>query len=192
MGMRAYSRFVHLSKYTLSISIIVLLVLVVGIPLIGREKEGMRLAFASIEEKEASLPVMIKPKFQGVDSNQQPYFVTAATATQQNNDTITLENVAADLTTEDKAWLALVAEQGILDLGEENLLLQGNVQVYHDGGHEMRTEQVRIDLEKLHAFGESPVQIQGNFGHIKADRFAIFDKGDRMLFNDNVYMLLLP
>lgn len=190
--MKAYTHFVYLSKYGLSLLIIILLVALVVIPLMVREKSGMRLAFASIEEKEDALPVMVNPKFQGADNNNQPYFVTAETATQQNDETILLKDVAADLTTENNAWLALVAGQGLLNLKEEQLMLQGNVQLYHDQGHEMRTEEVRINLGKMTAFGDTPIQIQGHFGHIKSDRFAIFDKGDRILLNDNVYMLLLP
>ncbi len=191
-SLRSYSRFVHVSKFTLSLMIIVILVFMVAVPLLNRQDNGIRVAFATIEEKEDAPPVMVNPKFQGVDSQNRPYLVTANRAVQSGEHVIVLENVAADLTTESGAWLALIARQGTLDMEEESLLLQGNVQLYHDAGHEMQTEQVRVDLGNLNAFGESPVQIQGEFGHIKSNRFTILDKGDRMLFNDEVFVLLLP
>lgn len=190
--MKAYSHFVHISKFALSILIIILLVFLVVLPLLGREKDGMRLAFASIEEKEAAPPIMIRPKFQGVDDKLRPYTVSAKTATQQTESRVTLEDVSAELSTQKGTWLALIAEQGLLDVEEKSLLLQGDVQLFHDSGQEMRTDSVRIDLDKLNAFSDSPVTIQGNFGHIQADRFTILDKGDRILFNDNVTMLLYP
>jgi lipopolysaccharide export system protein LptC len=192
-SLKAYTHFVLASKVMLSLLVLMVLVFMVAIPLVGKQKSGVRVAFGSIEEKqEDTPPIMMNPRFQGVDNNNQAYLVTASTALQTDNTTITLEEVEADLTTKDNAWLALMARQGILDLDAQSLLLQGNVQLYHDGGNEMRTEQVRLDFENMAAFGESPVQVQGNFGHIRADQFSILDRGDRLLFNHHVYVLLLP
>ncbi len=171
---------------------LVLLVVLVAIPIIGRENADMRVVFSSIEEKEASLPVMTKPRFQGVDDKDQPYLVTATKATQQEDETILLDNVAADLTTKDKAWLALIAQKGILDLQNDTLQLMGSVQLFHDAGHQMSTEIVNINLNNLSAKGNMPIVIQGEFGRVTSNQFAIKDRGDRMIFKDNVEMLLLP
>jgi lipopolysaccharide export system protein LptC len=190
--MQAYSNFVNISKYGLSLLMLLLLVFLVIIPLIGRDNSDMRMVFNSIEEQDESLPVMTKPRFQGVDDSNQPYMVTATRATQSKDNTITLDNVTADLTTKDKAWLALIAQQGILNLQANTLILKGDVQLYHDAGHEMRTEQVDINLKHLSAEGTTPIVIQGGFGRVTSDKFAITNRGDRMLFSQNVEMLVLP
>ena len=170
----------------------ILLIILVAIPMIGQENADMRVVFSSIEEKESTLPIMTKPRFQGVDEKDQPYMVTAAKATQREDDTILLDNVAADLTTNNKAWLALIAQTGILNLQSDTLQLRGNVQLFHDAGHQMTTEKVNIDLNNLSAQGDLPIIIQGEFGRVTSDTFAIKDKGDRMIFKKNVEMLLLP
>lgn len=187
-----YTHFVHVSKFGLGVLIVVILVFMIAVPLIGHQKSGIRVAFGSIEEKADTPPVMLNPKFQGVDNNNRPYLVRADTAMQSGQDTIVLERVSADLSTTQTDWLTLAARQGILSIGQESLLLQGGVQLYHSRGEEMYTEEVRIDLSRLSAFGESPIQVQGGFGHIRADRFAVLDKGRRMVFNGDVYVLLLP
>jgi lipopolysaccharide export system protein LptC len=191
-SLRNYSRFVYASKLLLGCSIVVILVFLVAIPLLGQQRAGVRLAFSSIEEKKETAPVMLKPRLQGVDNNNQPYLVTADSAIQQDENTVILQNVTADLETNKKAWLALIAEQGMLNLAEQSLLLQGAVQLYHTDGSEMRTEQVRIDLNKSVAYGETPVQIQGDFGHVRADSFTFLEKGNRLLFRHHVKMMLFP
>ncbi len=189
---KTYTHFVHLSKFTLSIMIIVLLVFMVVIPLLRDEQDGVRVAFESVDSEEDLSPVMVSPRFQGVDDHNQPYLVTADTARQIDEKTIILDNVKADISTKNKSWLFLQAQQGTMKMMEEFLFLQGDVQIYHNAGHEMHTEQIRVNLNNLNTFGETPVQIQGTFGHVKADSFTLLDKGNRMLFNNNVYMLLLP
>jgi lipopolysaccharide export system protein LptC len=164
----------------------------VAVPLIVKRGSDMRLAFASIEQKEESEPAMIKPRFQGVDSKNQPYIISADMAVQQGESLIWLEKVTADLTTEDKAWLALVAQEGVYDMDEGVLLLQGDVQLYHDAGYEMRTERVRINTRNLSAFGDSPVKIKSASGDLQADNFSIVERGQRLLFNQHVKMLLHP
>jgi lipopolysaccharide export system protein LptC len=191
-AIKLHSHFVRFSKVTLSILIVVVLVFMVAVPLIVKRGSNMRLAFASIEQKEDSQPAMIKPRFQGVDSKNQPYIITAAMAVQQSESVVWLEKVTADLTTENKEWLALVAEEGVYDMSEGVLLLQGDVQLYHDGGYEMRTERVRINTHNLSAFGDSPVTIKSNTGDLRADNFSIVEHGERLLFNHHVKMLLHP
>jgi lipopolysaccharide export system protein LptC len=191
-AVKMYSRFVRFSKLTLSILLIIVLVFMVAVPLIVQRGSDMRLAFASIEAKEESEPAMIKPRFQGVDRNNQPYIIAADAAVQQSEHMIWLDKVAADLTTEDKAWMALFADEGVYDTQQGVLLLQGDVQLYHDGGYEMRTERVRLNTRTLAAFGDSPVQIKSATGDLRADNFSIVQRGERLLFNHHVKMLLHP
>lgn len=190
--MKFYSRFVSFSKFALSMFIIVILVFLVAMPLVMKDRSGTRVAFSSVEQTDDAPPVMEKPQFQGVDKHNRPYLITAKTAQQSGDSLILLDEVMADVTTQQNEWMALKAKQGSLNPEQKQLLLLGDVQIYHDGGHEMHTSRVRIDLNQLNAFGEKAVQIQGPFGHIKSDGFAILDQGDRMLFTSNVEVMLFP
>lgn len=191
-SLKAYSNFVALGKFALGASIVLVLVFMVAIPLIGKQKDGVRVAFASIEEKDDMPPIMMQPRFQGVDADNQPYVVTADSALQTGDSTVTLDKVKAELSGVDGTWMMLRADQGILDMTEQSLLLQGDVLLYHSNGTEMHTEQVRLDLQNFNAFSESPVKIAGESGTIGAGRFTVLDKGNRMLFNSGVRVVLSP
>ena len=189
-SLKFYTRFVHVSKLALSFLILFVLVFMVAIPLIIKQKSGARLAFTSIEEKEDSPPLMRHPRYQGVDNNNQAYSVTADSALQTADSTVTLDKVKADIMSQDATWIKLWADQGLLNTAQESLLLQGDVQLYHANDTQIHTAQVRFNLKTMTVVGELPVQVQGNFGRIRADRFVILDKGDRMLFNSHVSVLL--
>ncbi|TAE82399.1 MAG: hypothetical protein EAY76_03155, partial [Alphaproteobacteria bacterium] len=148
----------------------------------------------SISKKDAPSdpPIMENPKFQGLDSDNHPYFMTAKTALQSSEHTITLNKIQADLTLNEGAWMTLLADQGVLDTKEESLLLQGHVQIYHNAGHEMHTSEARIDLRSRHAHGAHPIHIQGHLGRIDADSFIVMQKEQRIIFNHHVSVELLP
>jgi lipopolysaccharide export system protein LptC len=189
---RRRSRFVKFSKVLLSFLILLILGLMTVLPLIYRQKSGIVITSKNVESKGSGVPVMQQPKFQGVDNNNQPYTITARVARQEDQETIRLSGVKADLTTKDKAWLALDANTGVMKLNEEVLYLLGNVQLFHDAGYEMHTERVRIDISTGNAFGDKELQGQGVLGFFRAQRFAIYDNGERMIFDDGVSMTILP
>ena len=191
-SLKFYTRFVHASKLALSLLILFILVFMVAIPLIIKNKSGMRVAFTSIEEKEDAPPVMMRPRYQGVDNNNQAYTVIADSAMQTSDSTVTLDKVKGDITSPDGTWIKLWAEQGLMNTAAQSLLLQEDVQLYHSNETEIHTSQVRFDLKTMTAIGELPVQVQGKFGRIHADRFTILDKGDRILFSKHVSVLLTP
>ncbi len=189
-SLKVYTRFVHISKLALSLLTLFILVFMVAIPLIVKQKSGLRVAFTSIEEKEDSPPVMMHPRYQGVGTDNQAYTVTAENALQTGDSTLHLEKVKADLMSPDGSWMKLWADQGLMNMTEQSLLLQGDVQLYHANETEIHTSQVRLDLKSMTAVGESPVDVQGTSGRIHADRFVVLDKGERILFSNHVSVLL--
>ena len=144
-SLKFYTRFVHASKVALSFLILFVLVFMVAIPLIVTQKSGERLAFTSIEEKEDSPPLMLSPRYQGIDDKNQAYTVTAQTALQTADSTVTLDRVKADLMSQDGTWMKLWADQGLMNTSQQSLLLQGDVQLYHANDTQIHTEQVRFN-----------------------------------------------
>jgi lipopolysaccharide export system protein LptC len=190
-SVKAYSHFVRFSKVTLSFSLIIVMVFMVAVPLIAKRGSDMRLEFAAIEDKELDAqPAMINPIFQGIDNNNQPYKVKAQKAIQQDDDVILLSLVEAELTLEDGKLLLVRSDSGVYNLADGNLLLEGDVWVYHEGGHDMQTERVRLNTKQMTAYGDSPVQIISSYGRLRSDNFSIVERGNKLLFNNNVKMLL--
>ncbi len=209
-SIKTYSNFVHFSKLGLSLLVIIVMVFMVAVPLIAKRGSDMRLAFASIEQRDLDeQPAMIDPVFQGVDDNNQPYKISAKTAIQQGdanheggggnqsgdfsqplNETIALQQVEAELTLEDGKLLFVSANRGVYQMADGVLLLEGDVWIYHEAGHDMHTERLRISTKQMSAYGDSPVQIASPLGRLRADNFSIVERGNRLLFNQNVKMLL--
>ncbi|TAE33652.1 MAG: LPS export ABC transporter periplasmic protein LptC [Alphaproteobacteria bacterium] len=191
-----YSSLVRLIKWGLVAIILGILIFVIAIPLLTMDPAGQPLVEMNnpntSKNTPSDPPIMENPKFQGLDSENHPYFMTAKTALQSSEHTITLNKIQADLTLNEGAWMTLLADQGVLDTKEESLLLQGHVQIYHNAGHEMHTSEARIDLRTRHARGTHPIHIQGHLGRIDADSFIMMQKEQRIIFNNHVSVELLP
>lgn len=183
-----YTRFVLFSKWTLMLLSVGMIGTVIVLPLITADHDELRLAFSEIGESDQTIPVMNNPKLQGVDKFNQPYTITADEALQPDEDTIILKGLEADFFDEDKSWLALDAKQGTLNNKQEQLLLAGNVNLYHDKGYEAHTEEAHINMKNNDVYGTQPIKLQGMLGVLTADAFRIEDKAQLMHFTGNVRM----
>lgn len=188
-----YSRFVRISKWFLAAIISVIAVAMLVIPTLRSKEERVSIAFASIEARDGeAAPTMTNPKLQGVDAQKQPFMVTAKTARQLDANTVLLEGMQADMTLKGERWLTVFAQQGLLKLNEEILTLTGKVELFQDDGYEMKTEKVVVHLKDSTAENDTVVEGQGPLGRIKAERFSVFDRGSRIVFNGNVTMTVYP
>ncbi len=187
-----YSRFVSVSKVMLIVTTLVLVGTVVVLPLMRGDAGGMRIVFTATDEATEEEPVMKNPRFQGTDNKNQPFMVTAATATQRDKNTIDLTQVSADMTMKDQSWLLVTAKKGSLALGDKELWLEGNVTLFHDKGYEMKTPRVLVDLAKSEARGDTEIAGQADMGHITAGSFTVFDRGRHMVFHGPVKVVIEP
>lgn len=129
-------------------------------------------------------------KYDGVDSNNQPFSITAATASQPqgNDDVIDLTQPQADITMADGAWVALTAANGVYRRKEDLLDLSGDVTVFHDTGMSFQTDAATIDLKAHTAKGDQPVEGQRPDGEIASDGFEVLDEGKTVIFTGRAYM----
>ncbi len=187
-----YSRFVSVSKALLILLTLVLVGTVVVLPLMRGDAGGMRIVFTATEENAAQELAMKNPRFQGTDHKNQPFMVTADTATQRDKNTIDLVMVSADLTLKDESWLLVKAKKGTLALDEKELWLEGNVTLFHDAGYEMQTSRVLVDLGKSEARGDTEIHGQAAMGNIDAGSFTVLDRGKHLIFHGPVKMVIQP
>ena len=166
-----YTRFVSITKIMLGALSLLLIGTIIAMPLLYGDKEGIRLAFSGVQEKAQSFPVMTNPTFQGVAENNQPYYVTADSATQMDANQIVLRNVQGDMMTDRNAWLSVKAQQGLINNQTKQMQLAHDVRLMHFDGYEFRTERMDIDMNAKIARGNETISGFGPMGEIKAGGF---------------------
>lgn len=186
-----YTRFVAVSKRFLLVLIIAIIGMVIWIASdIGGESG--RVVFSGVQQVLPVESVMTKPHYQGVDTNNQPYTVTAEKATQKDSQTVLMQFLRADMALKDGKWIALDAGLGEMNTQTRKLFLSKKVNIFYDGGYEFRTEYMHVDMDESSAHGDAPVEVQGPLGIIKANSFSLVERGAIIRFNGSVITTLYP
>ena len=113
---------------------------------------------------------LLSPHFNSIDNKDQPYTIKAKRAIQgeANENLIILEEPIGDILLENGTWIAIEADQGAYRQDNQRLLLKGNVNLYHDQGYQLTTEQLHIDMENNTLWSKQPVSGHGPAGTIEA------------------------
>lgn len=159
-----YTRFVRSTKVILSVLVAFLTGVVLFYPLTKNENAGIRIAFTSIEKGAASPTKMINARFHGMDKDDQPFNMTAVTATQKDANTLLLDKLNADISLKSGVWLSVAANTGVFTMKEKHLDLNGAVEMFDDQGYEFRTETMAVEVGSKKAVTHSPVEGQGPLG----------------------------
>ncbi len=167
-----YTRFVRIMKVMLPIVALSLIVLVVVYSAAGRDRGVIAIsptALSDLTEDRA----LVKPKLTGTDGRGQPFTVTAKGATLEPGKArrMTIDEVKADVTMQDKSWVQIGAVQGLLDVEAKTLDLKDTINIYSDRGYECHTNQARYDFGLGLLKGDQPIKCQGPLGVITAKRF---------------------
>ncbi|MBF0250329.1 MAG: LPS export ABC transporter periplasmic protein LptC [Alphaproteobacteria bacterium] len=179
---RGYSRFVVGMKFLLPFLALILIALVIIWPRLNSE-ETFRIGFSLVRLSDKTEPGMDNARYVGVDDKRQPYTVTADLARlDSDSSAVSMEMPKADLTLEDGTWLVLTADNGRFLQKEDKLELEGGVNLFHDTGYEMETQQLIMDLKKNTAVSNTPVHGHGPFGEIKSQGLRLIDKGQVIHF----------
>ena len=111
-------------------------------------------------------------KFDGKDDKGRPYSITADSASHPDGDDrhIALRKPMADITMSSGAYVALTANDGVLDRDANVVTLSGDVTLFHDNGLSFQTDSATIDLRAKTAEGSDPVEGQNGDGDGKNRR----------------------
>lgn len=153
---------------------------------------GVRLVLSGNQEDADAPTSMLRPRYQGADERGRPFTITADVANQPDKDTVQLTNLNADMVLEDTAWLALQANHGVLHVEAKQLELAGNINMFYEGGYELRTQSAQVDIQHGTARSLSPVEGQGPAGTISAEALEVQERGKRLVFNGSVKLILYP
>lgn len=185
-----YTRWVLFGKVFLWGMAVAIIVMVVWIAASNNGKGGGRMVFTNMQMSSDAQNIMKRPRYQGVDVHNRPYTIDADNAVQKDKDTILLEHINADLTSDNGAWIALKASSGTLNLSSKQMELLGDVEIFYEGGYQFRTERAYIDTSKGTVRGDSRIEGQGPAGTIEANNYSILEHGNIIRFNNSVRMLL--
>lgn len=190
---RGYSRVVSVTKLGFTVLAFLLIALLIILPLFSPVHENFRLTYKKVENNgDEGKPRMIKPRFQGVDGSDQPYNISAKYAQQDSPDIISLNEINADINLNDDSWISMIAAEGILDRAKKTADLIGDVGFYSTTGYELATKDVHIDIDKLSAYGNDPVNVISEGAVLKSDSFYIENKGEKIAFQGNVKLTIYP
>lgn len=165
-----YSRFVRIMKVMLPIIAVSLVVMVVIYSTNGRET--IKIAAKDLSEITQDR-ALVSPRLTGTDGRGQPFTVTAKGASIEPGKArkMTIEDVNADITMQDKSWLQVGAMEGILDVEGKTLDLNKTINIHSDRGYECHTDSARYDFGAGVLKGTSAIKCQGPLGVITAERF---------------------
>jgi lipopolysaccharide export system protein LptC len=188
---RGYTRLVKALRFILPlVAVIIIAVLITRLT-----QDPKTQTIADVPQAEKTTPGVIEliaPKYEGLDSDGQPYTVTADKAVRSPSapDTVVFENPVADITLKDKTWLAIKAKGGSFDRKAALLLLNDTVTLYHDSGYEMKLQDIKIDLKEKTAVSDFPLTAQGPMGGIAAQNMHVENHGDLVVFGGPVTLTL--
>jgi len=121
--------------------------------------------------------------FTGLDTNNEPYSLTALKATRPGGlkNIYDFDNPQGEITLANGSWLSGKAQYGRFDQDTRRLWLGGDVELFHDKGYQFTTDEAQVDLNGNNAWGASPVLIQGGFGEIRGKGFRMLNSGKVMV-----------
>ncbi|MBN2751394.1 MAG: hypothetical protein JXQ84_01680 [Rhodospirillaceae bacterium] len=190
-----YSRFVRMMKLLLPVIAVLLLGAILLWPQLQAEHNRFQIALSGLDPRHPDRLRVVNARFQGTDTDQQPYTVTSESAHEVSPGSriIALESPTADLALKDGTWVIARAPQGTFDRDAELLRLTGGVSLFHDNGYAFSSPTARISVHDGRAEGDDPAEGYGPAGNIKSENgFLILDRGRRMLFKGKARLILRP
>lgn len=184
---RRRSRLVARARQTLPIAIGVLLLAiiaaVIATAILGRN--------AGAEGEQTTIRMM-NPRFLGRDEAGQAFLLVAREAVRIEgaNRRIRMADPVLTLQRESVRPTLVTAQEGDFDEVTELLRLRRRVVLDSPSGR-FTTEDALVDPNKRSVVGSAPIQGVGPTGNIAADRYALYEGGERVVFTGNVRARLL-
>jgi lipopolysaccharide export system protein LptC len=133
-------------------------------------------------------------KYDGKDDKGRPFSITADSASHADGDDrhVSLKKPLADIVMSSGAYVALTANDGLLDRDADIITLNGDVTLFHDNGLSFQTDSATIDLNAKTAEGNDVVEGQNGDGELVSEGFRVRDDGDTIEFTGKAYVKIYP
>lgn len=144
------------------------------------------------QPRESSAPIrLVNPRFVGRDDKGRAFVITATSATRDPREyqRVVLDHPALVLDEQGPDPLRLVATEGVYHEGAFKLDLHGGVRLVSSKGA-FDTATSLFDTKTGEVVGSVPIQGSGSLGEISAKSYAVYGKGDRVIFKGGVHTRL--
>ena len=179
-----------LTKWSLPLFALLLLGAVGAWPQIERITNKGRIAFRRSLQLEPESGQMREPRYHGIDERGRPYTITASSAQQTGPERIVLVDPKGDMVTENGTWLMGESKDGVFIQHQSLLDLSTNVVLYREDGTTLQTDTAAMDLKQGAATSSDKTHVEGPFGVIDAQGFALVDKGSIIQFDGRSHAIL--
>lgn len=133
---------------------------------------------------------LVNMRYRGTDERNRPYTVTASQAVQDGPERVNLVDPKGDMISENGSWTLGEAKAGVYIQHAGLLDLSHDVVIYRDNGITVRTQSAVMDLKTGAGAGNEATHVEGPFGTIDAQGFALVDKGAVIQFQGASRLLL--
>jgi lipopolysaccharide export system protein LptC len=135
---------------------------------------------------------MTNARFLGRDEKGHAYVLAAARAERDNIDfaRITLDHPSLVMDADSASPTRLTADSGVYREDNRILMLNGHVRLADETGDSFSTNEATVDTVKGAVAGRAAVISKGPSGGITADSYAVYDKGQRVVFQGEVHSRL--
>jgi lipopolysaccharide export system protein LptC len=144
------------------------------------------------QPRDTSAPIrLVHPRFVGRDDKGRAFVITAQSATRDPRDyqRVLLDHPALVLDEQGPDPIRLVATAGIYHEGSFKLDLHGGVRLVGSKAA-FDTATSLFDTKTGEIVGSGPIQGSGSLGEINAKSYAVYDKGNRVIFKGGVHTRL--
>jgi lipopolysaccharide export system protein LptC len=145
-----------------------------------------------LQPKDTSAPIhLTRPRLVGRDDKGRAFVITADAATRDPKDyqRIMLDHPTLVVDEQGPDPLRLVARAGVYHERDFKLELHGGVRLVGSKAA-FDTAKSLYDTKTGEVFGSGPIQGSGSLGEIAAKSYALYGKGDRMVFKGGVHTRL--
>lgn len=133
---------------------------------------------------------VLAPRFEGFDSNDRPYSLTADTARRRRENVALVDLVSPKL--EDAASTVVQAREGVWNSETEVLELVGDVVMTDAAGYTFTSQRTRMFVKDNRVEGEEPLNGVGPIGEVRANAYDVLDDGNRIVLKGKVWTRFTP
>ena len=145
-----------------------------------------------VQPRESAGPIrLVNPRFVGRDEKGRAFIITAQSATRDPNDyqRVMLDRPALVVDEQGPDAMRMVAAAGVYHEGTFKLDLSGGVRLVSSKAA-FDTATTLFDTKTGEVVGSGPIQGSGSLGEINAKSYAVYGKGERMIFKGGVHTRL--
>jgi lipopolysaccharide export system protein LptC len=128
---------------------------------------------------------ILNPRFEGRDSQNRPYVITADSARRRSDNPSVVDLVNPRL--QDQSQSAVSASEGTFDRDSEVLDLVGDVVMNDAAGYDFRSDRARLLVRENRVEGRSVLRGEGPLGKMRANSYEVSDNGDRIVLSGQVW-----